>query len=215
MKHLRMLAIAAILLIAVSSSGCLMWTWTYDFTASDAAIEDWYSNYGSYEFVDDGLTMSHMSLTTPVYFIGDFTMTAVFVLDVDEDNHARLEIGLGDGINWSFDNGFYVDLWCLGSTENEGWLIEEWDHDNYVYYQEQGPIGPIYYQGENVIKLAKCGSTFTFFLNGVKMYTMVAKYADMNETFVTIWSGQGELGRLTYKRIEVKYEGISDPWPII
>ena len=216
MKYLRMLAIAIVLLVAVSSTGCKFWTWAYDFTAPDATLEDWYyDSGGEYNLDDNGLAMRHKTISTPVYFIGNITVTVTFDLDVDEDSNARVEVALTDGILWGSTDGMYIDMWCIGDQEDEGWLIEEWDSDNYVYYQEQGPIGPLFYQGENTFKLTKCGDTYTFFLNGAKMYTMVAKFADLSESFVNIWTGQNEMGNLLIKNVEVKYEEISEPWPVI
>jgi len=216
MKYLRMLAIALVLLVAVSSSGCKFWTWAYDFTAPGATLEDWYCDYGGeHELDENGLAMKHISISTPVYFIGDITVTVAFELDVDEDSGARIEIGLTEDVLWASDDGMYIDLWCIGDQENEGWMIEEWDTDDDVYYQNNGPIGPIIYQGENMLKLTKCGDTYTFFLNGAKMYAMTAKFADLNDNFVNIWTGQTELGNLLIKNVEIKYEEISEPWPVI
>ncbi len=216
MRYLRMLVIMAVLLVAVSSSGCKFWTWAYDFTAPEASLEDWYCNYGGdYELDDAGLAMRHVTISTPVYFIGDLTATVTFDLDVDEERNARLEVGLSEGIFWEAVDGMYIDMWCIGNPDSEGWLIEEWDSDNYVYYEEQGPIGPVIYEGENVLKLTKCGDSYTFFLNGAKMFTMVAKFADLSENFLNIWTGQAELGNLIVKNVEVKYEEISEPWPIL
>lgn len=215
MKYLRLLAIAIVLLVAISSSGCKFWTWAYDFTAPGATLEDWYCSYsGEYELDEDGLAMRHISISPPVYFIGDFTVTVVFDLDVDEESNARFELGLSEDVLWNGD-GFYIDMWCMGDPEDEGWLIEEWDSDNYVYYEEVGPIGPVIYNGENIVKMTKCGDTYTFFLNGAKMYSMTAKYADLDEAFVNLWTGQSELGNLLIKNVEVKYEEASEPWPVV
>ncbi len=216
MKYLRMLAVAIVLLVALSGAGCKFWTWAYDFTAPGATLEDWYCDYsGDYTIGADGLAMRHIIISSPVYFIGNITVTVAFDLDVDEDSKARFEIGLTEDVLWSSDDGIYIDLWCIGNQESEGWIIYEWDKDNNIYYQENGPIGPLLYQGENVLKLTKCADTYTFFLNGVKMYTMKAKYADLSESFVNIWTGQTELGNLLIKNVEVKYEEISEPWPVI
>ncbi len=214
MKYLRMLAIALVMLVAVSSSGCKFWTWSYDFTAPGATLEDWYTNYGGeYELDESGLAMRHISISTPVYFTGNLTVNVTFDLDVDEENNARIELGLGEDILWNGD-GIYIDLWCMGDPEDEGWMIEEWDSDNYVYYEEVGPIGPVIYDGENIIKLTKCGDTYTFFLNGAKMYAMTAKFADLSDNFVNLWAGQRELGNLLIKSVEIKYEEISELWPV-
>lgn len=216
MKYLRMLAIGIVLLVAVSSTGCKFWTWAYDFTAPEATLEDWYCDYGGeYELDESGLSMKHTTISTPVYFIGDFTVTITFDLDVDEDNRARIDVYLGEDILWSSDDGIYVDLWCIGDQESEGWMIEEWDTNNTLYYYDDGPIGPLVYQGENTLKFIKCGDVYTFFINGAKMYTIEAKYADLSESFITIWTGQGQLGNLTIKNVEVKYEDISEPWPVV
>lgn len=216
MKKARIIAMTAVVLIAALLSGCLSKTWSYDFSDPEADINDWYvENYGAYEFTVDGLSMSHVNITTPISFSGDMTVIVDFLLSVDVDNRARLEVGIEDDILWDGDNSLYADFWCLGDPESEGWEIEDYGNlTGYIDYERYEQVPGIRYDGSNTLKMVKTGNQFTMFMNGTKLRTITLEHFAGLSNYVTIFTGENG-GDITIKNIEVKYSGDVTDGPVL
>jgi len=214
MRNMRILALAALIVLAVLSAGCMKGTWVYDFTAQSADLDDWYYSYGDYDLSSEGLSMYHGILTTPVWFSGDMTISIEFMLDVDDFNHARIDFWLSDDILWDYNVGVYSELFCLGNTESEGWYFSEWDENNSSSRSYYAPIPSLVHEGINKLILTKAGNSYRITVNGTYIISERALYFNNEQNFFSIFTG-GPVGNLTIRKIEISYSGdISDPWPI-
>ncbi len=217
MRLSRIMAISFLILLAAFGTGCLNKTWSYDFTDPSADISDWYydDSDGVYDLDEYGLSMSHVAITTPVNFTGDFSVNVRFNLDVDLDSHARLIIAIEDDVLWSENHKIEADFWCLGDADwSEGWDFGEFTEEDDAFWQLYGPISGIEYDGENNMVLEKNGNTYTLSLNGRKLRSFDASYYDGTENFFSIWTGENG-GEISILEVVIKHDGgISEEFPI-
>ncbi|OQB47461.1 MAG: hypothetical protein BWY00_01329 [Firmicutes bacterium ADurb.Bin153] len=216
MRRFRVLAVVALLLTAVLLTGCLNKEWSYDFTATEASIDDWTldSSGELYEFVEEGLSMNCAGIWTPFTFSGDMTILLDFILGVDEANYASLRISIEDGSLWDEENEIYLAFRCLGDPVYEEWGIDESsDGSGYCEYCEEGQVPGLNHNGENTLKVVKTGNQLTVYMNKTKLRTIKLEHFAGENNY--IWLKTGKVGgEIILQRIEVKYSGEKTPGPV-
>lgn len=216
MKTAKLLFVSTIIVILALSSGCLPKKWSYDFTSATATLEDWYASIvGNYRLDDAGLCLYKATITTPVYFTGDMSIKLVLELDVSDISSGWLEFGISDGILWGGSNETWTTMWQIGNDLEEGWKLGDYGGDQ-IDYVHDTLIPNLDRDGSNTVEFKRIGSKVTLLINGAKIGEIDLIYFDINtDGFFPTISGNGAIGTVTIKSIEVRYNGdVSGEWPV-
>lgn len=210
MKHSRLLMFLLIVTVAVIGTSCGKKIYTFDFTTA-ANIDDWYlddSFGGDYALIPGtGLELDHYGIASPKAFTGDFTMTVVFSLDVDEDNQVYFEIYPGDTKYWEPDNYIYSYFDYVGWLTEEEWDVEDvgpTDSDSIV--DAIGTISDLDRKGENTWRLEKRGNSYKTYINDYKISDFSSTYCRGSKYYLSLYAYL-DGGNIYFKSVNVEYTG--------
>lgn len=216
MRFLRTLSIVFILIFSMLMlSGCGGEVWSFDFTtASPSQLDDWFidSFSGTVNYTPDGAVLDDQGIASPVSFDGDWTMSVVFDLDVDDFNTVYFELFPGSSQGWEPNDYIYSYFDYVGMTDDD-W--EEWYVDDTgdsasnwtVWEDEEGVIPGLNRDGENTWKITKSGDHYTTYMNSSRLSSFTADYCDGSEDFFLNIYAELDGGSVTFKSVEVKYKG--------
>lgn len=213
MKIFRAALFAALIVFALLQAGCRS-TWTVDFTDLEEAnqeMPDWggYTSWNLYEEPISGMDVYQDHVTSPIGFIGDFTLTLDMYLDVSPSNTATFRIWIGEDDGISPANSVLCEFKETGDSLNE-------NEELYIYVEDQGtedpefgPIKPIpgLKQGLNRFKLDKNGNDIEIRLNGALLKELTVDFSDNSASFVSFVTDEYSNVRVIFKKISVSYEG--------
>lgn len=153
-------------------------------------------------------------VTSPIGFIGDFTLTLEMYLDISPSDTATFRIWIGEGEGESPANSvvcrFYETGDSLNGNEELFILVEQEGVDD----PEFGPIKPIsgIKHGLNRFKLDKKGSKIDIRMNGALLKSLTANFTEGSASNISFVTDEYSNVNVIYKKISVSYEG--DPVPL-
>lgn len=216
MKIARYITVAAVIIALSLSTGCFIKKWSYNFTAYDADIDDWYNYLSTYNLDDDGLTFPSWTINPPHWFSGDISFTVVFELDATSINPVfTIEIGLSDDIFFNGDNEIWAGMSVLGNSSLESWELGDYGLGSGQYVQEHNELVPrIDYDGPNTVKFSLDGDVITLWINGSLVGQLSLVHFDAEMLFPTFMNSCS-IGQVVIKSALVEYDGgISELWPV-
>ncbi|HOS50002.1 MAG TPA: hypothetical protein PLI10_01105 [Bacillota bacterium] len=215
MRNARCFAIVALILLAVTSSGCLDKTWSYDFTADSARLADWHHAGIVENFVltNEGLSMVEGTsgrISSPVLFSGDISMTIEVDIMVDAEDAAWFEICLMDEKLGYEENCAYV---CFKELGHEG---ENWELGAYGPLVEESSahwsmVPGLVRNGTNTLKLDKKGSTIKLLINNTLVATFDMSVCAAEDYYLSISIGETDVGHIKLSKVNANCSGMITP----
>ena len=211
MRNARSFAVVALILLAVTSSGCLDKVWSYDFTADTAKLEDWHYNGNAeyFNLTDEGLSMDAGTsgrIFTPVLFNGDISITVEMDVVGDEQGATDFDICLVDKKLGDDENCVFVSFKNLSSIE-ENWIrgVYSPEVDECRIYRSEVPF--LDKDGPNTIELDKRGNTVKLSINEKLATTFDMSIYQAQDYYLLIWMRESSNGNIVIKKVDVKYGG--------
>lgn len=207
----RLITVAAIaVMLSISLGGCFGNTWTVSF-AVPGNYDDWHQEDhggGIEQLPGLGVRIDRWSLSSPVAFDGDFTVTAYFAMSTDADSTAILGICLGDSAGFYPANYIYSIFFDVGHEDYEDWWVEDDGSTNLkVGEVSDSTLPTLLRKGPNVWKLRKTG-------NNIKVYVNFFKVADFEMTncaaakyYINLYANLLGGGDLIFTGVKVDYKG--------
>jgi hypothetical protein len=208
-NRLFALAVLALSLVLVSG-GCFGNTWRVSFAQLDN-YDDWiFSPSGDYweHVAGIGVRLSGTTMSSPVAFTGDFTMTVLFTLNTDADETVYFGFYPGDSRAWTPSNAISSFFDDIGSETGESWWVDDIGSTFENVVAESGTSLPsLLRKGPNSWKMIKQGNHIQIFMNFYKVadFTMThCAAAYYNVVFYSDLIGGGDL---IFNSVKLQYKG--------
>ncbi|HNV34724.1 MAG TPA: hypothetical protein PKK63_04235 [Bacillota bacterium] len=216
MKTARPVIVLAVLALLISMTGCNE-TWSVDFTevydVDDWDVESFGGGPGAHTLYDEGFFLNYYRAIGPYGFSGDFTMTVVFSLDVDEANKVdKAWIGLGDGTGMYTLKHIMLYLNSIGEAGTETLDLTEIYGGDFHSFRSMDYIPAIRRHGLNTYKLSKNGDTIKAYFNGVLLCEYMLQHYDLVYSFPIIYAVQ-DSPKLLFKSVKFSYSGTYEARP--
>ena len=196
MSKKRLLALLLLSLsLTLALGGCFGNTWKVSFRALEN-FDDWtFAPAGDYwDLVPGiGVRLNGASMSSPVAFTGDFTMTVLFTLNTDEDNTVYFGFYPGDSRSWTPFNAISSFFDDIGSEEGEDWWVSDIGITNdYVADETDTPLPTLLRKGPNTWKMIKKGDHIQIFVNLYEVADFTMTHCDAAYYYVVLYSDPGE-----------------------
>lgn len=203
---ITMLSLSLILVLG----GCFGNTWKVSFGQLDN-YDDWiFSPSGDYwEHVPGiGVRLKGTTMSSPVAFTGDFTMTVLFTLYTDEDETVYFGFYPGDSRAWTPWNAISSFFNDIGSEAGESWWVDDIGTISANVVDESGMALPsLLRKGPNTWKMIKKGDQIQIYVNFYKVADFAMTECAAAYYNVVLYSDLGGGGDLIFNSVNVKYKG--------
>lgn len=203
----RALLVAIMMIACLLLAGCGR-TWLVNFTKSHP-IDDWFK-VGIWSSLPEGLVLEGGYISSPVAFGGDFTLTVIFDLDVDDlFNRAEFAIWLSDGHSLTPDNYITCVGRGLGDPIDEEYSVRDYSQheieERYIADEDAAFPGLIR-QGRNTWKLIKEGEHIDIWMNGnVEVVSFDIEHYEASYFYINIHGDIEGEGLLAFQSCKVVY----------
>lgn len=211
MRRKRLFAFAVLsLTLALVLGGCFGNTWKVSFGNLEN-FDDWiFSPAGDYWDLIPGIgvKLNSTSMSSPVAFTGDFTMTVLFTLNTDEDETVYFGFYPGDSRAWTPSNAISSFFNHIGSEAGEAWWVDDigTSNDN-VVAESDTPLPSLLRKGPNTWKMIKKGDHIQIYVNFYKVADFTMTHCEAPYYYVVLYSEQGAGGDIIFNSVTVKYQG--------
>jgi hypothetical protein len=203
----RALLIAILMMTCLLLAGCAR-TWFVDFTRLHS-VDDWVK-FGPWSALPEGLVLGGGYISSKVAFGGDFTLTVIFDLDVDDLlNRAEFAIWLSDGQTLTPDNYITCIGLGLGDPLEEEYTVRDYSqHETEERYiaDYNAAFPGLIRQGLNTWKLIKEGKHIDIWMNGnVEVASFDIEHYEASYFYVNIHGDTEGAGILAFRSCKVVY----------
>lgn len=207
MSKKAVLVPALAILLALVAGGCFGKVWKVSFAFpdnySDWKQQNWSGSITSLPGL--GVKLDAWSLSSPVAFDQDFTISVDFTLNTEEEQNVYFGILIGDDDEFYPDNYIYSVFSDIGTEEREDWFVKErsaLEHGRV----DNSTLPTLVRKGINRWRLQKTG-------DNIKVYVNFYKLADFNLTvctaslyYINLYSEQLG-GDIVFNSVKVDYKG--------
>lgn len=209
MKKKLMLTVLFCIMLPIIAGGCFSNIWRVSFGFLEN-YDDWtFSQVGDcWDHIPGlGVRLDGCTMSSPVSFTGDFTMSVLFTLNTDEIKKVYFGFYPGDSSDWPPDNAISSFFADVGLKAEDWWVDDIGATSANILSIEDTELPSLLRKGPNVWKMVKTGNQIKIFVNFYKLADFTITRCEAASYKVAFYSEVSGGGDIVFNSATVRYKG--------